>query len=98
MRKEKKDANRREHLEYSRAGSNRRVFRIAAATAQPWAEGGMPVRRVGRFTVADPDEIRVKLGNEVQMSAPAQIVTNDVGVSTVLKQSISALRRKKRSV
>ena len=71
---------------------------IGAATAQRWAKSGMPVRREGRFTVADPEEIRAWLGKEAHMSTPAQIVTNDADVSAVLKQSISALRRKKRSV
>jgi hypothetical protein len=31
---------------------------IGAASVQRWAKSGMPVRRQGRFTVAEADEIR----------------------------------------
>lgn len=68
---------------------------IGAATAQRWAKSGMPVRREGRFTVADADEIRKWLGREAYMPAPAQVLTNDADVTAALKASISALRRKR---
>jgi hypothetical protein len=69
---------------------------IGAAAAQRWAKGGMPVRREGRFTVADVDEIRRWLGRESHMPAPAHITTSGSDVTAALKESIAALRRKKR--
>lgn len=70
---------------------------IGAATAQRWAKGGMPVRREGRFTVADADEIRKWLGKEAHMPGSAYVVT-DTGddISAALRESISALRRQKK--
>jgi phage terminase Nu1 subunit (DNA packaging protein) len=32
------------------------------ASAQTWAKQGMPVKREGRFTIADPAEVQVWLG------------------------------------
>ncbi len=69
---------------------------IGAATAQRWAKSGMPVRREGRYTVADPDEIRQWLGREAHMSAPAYVATKDADISQAMKQSISAVRKQKR--
>lgn len=69
---------------------------VGTATAQRWAKSGMPVKREGRFTVADPDEIRAWLGRESHMPAPAHVLTKGADVSAALKQSISALRRLKR--
>jgi hypothetical protein len=70
---------------------------IGQTAAQRWAKSGMPVRREGRFTVADVNEIRQWLGREAHMPAPAQVVTEGTDLSAALKQSISALRRDKRS-
>jgi hypothetical protein len=70
---------------------------IGSASAQRWAKGGMPVRREGRFTVANADEIRQWLGREAHMPGAAHVVT-DTGddISAALKESISALRHQKR--
>jgi hypothetical protein len=68
---------------------------IGAASAQRWAKSGMPVRREGRFTVADADEIRKWLGREAHMPAPAHVLTGDADISSALKDSISALRRRR---
>jgi phage terminase Nu1 subunit (DNA packaging protein) len=70
---------------------------IGAATAQHWGKLGMPVRREGRFTVADTDEIRRWLAQEAHMPAPAHVMTNDTDISAALKESISAVRRPKRT-
>ena len=69
---------------------------IGAATAQRWAKGGMPVKREGRLTVADANEIREWLGREAHLPGAARVVT-DTGddISAALKESISALRRKR---
>ena len=69
---------------------------IGEASAQRWAKSGMPVKRHGRFTVADADEIRQWLGREVHMPAPAHVLTNDADVTAALKESISALLRRNR--
>jgi hypothetical protein len=68
---------------------------IGEATAQSWAKSGMPVRREGRYTVANTEEVRRWLGTEAHMPAPAHVVTNDADISAALKESISAVRRKR---
>jgi hypothetical protein len=70
---------------------------IGAATAQRWAKSGMPVKREGRYTIADSDEIRRWLGRETHMPAPAHVLTPNADISAALKESISAVRRRKRS-
>ncbi len=69
---------------------------IGAATAQHWAKTGMPVRKEGRFMVADRDELRKWLGEQAHMPGPAHVLTNDADVSAALKDSITALRRQNR--
>lgn len=64
-------------------------------TAQRWAKSGMPVRREGKFTVADVDELRRWLGREAHMPAPAHVLTMGADVPAALKESISAVRRRK---
>ena len=56
----------------------------------------MPVRKEGRFTVADPEDLRRWLGRESHMPEPAHIVTPQTDISAALKASISATRRQKR--
>jgi len=68
-------------------------LRIPASTAQRWAKDGMPVRREGRFTVADPQELRSWLGRESHMPGPAQVMTDESDVADALKDSIAAMRR-----
>lgn len=70
---------------------------LPVATAQRWGRSGMPVRREGRFTVADPVELRQWLGKESEMPAPAHIATNRADLAEGLKQSISEIRKKKRA-
>jgi hypothetical protein len=53
----------------------------------------MPIRRAGRFTVADADELRAWLGRESHMAAPARILTDKTDVTEALKESIAASRR-----
>lgn len=72
-------------------------LRIPAGTAQRWARDGMPVRREGRFTVADPGELTAWLGKEAHMPGSAQIMTNAADVADALKQSIAALGRNRKN-
>jgi hypothetical protein len=69
---------------------------IGAATAQRWAKSGMPVKREGRYMVAEPDDISSWLGREAHMPAPAHVMRADADITAALKQSISAVRRDKR--
>ncbi len=69
---------------------------IGAATAQRWAKSGMPVRREGRYTVADPEEISRWLGKEAHMAGDAIVATNEADIAAALKESISAVRKEKR--
>jgi hypothetical protein len=55
----------------------------------------MPVKREGRFTVADPVEVQAWLGQQSHMPKPAHILTNEADIAAALKESISAGRQKK---
>jgi len=65
------------------------------ASAQTWAKQGMPVKREGWFTVADPAEVQAWLGRQSHMPKPAHILTNDTDIAAALKESISVVKRQK---
>jgi hypothetical protein len=69
---------------------------IPVATAHRWAKDGMPVRREGRFTVADPTELSAWLGRESHMPAAAHVVTGETDLAAALSESISVARSNKR--
>jgi hypothetical protein len=66
---------------------------LSSATAHRWAKAGMPVRREGRFTVANRAELEAWLGRESGMPKPAHVVTGDADISAALKDSIRVARR-----
>jgi phage terminase Nu1 subunit (DNA packaging protein) len=66
---------------------------LSSATAHRWAKAGMPVRREGRFTVADRAELQEWLGRESGMPNPAHVMTGDADISAALKESIAVARR-----
>ena len=68
---------------------------LTAATVQRWAEDGMPVKREGRFTVAEPAELQAWLGRESHMPKPPQVIIGNTDMAAALKESISFARRKK---
>jgi len=70
-------------------------LKMPVATVHRWVEAGMPVRREGRYTVAHPDELRAWLGREAKMPQPAVIATNTADLTTGLKQSIAAARKRR---
>ncbi|HKD79530.1 MAG TPA: hypothetical protein VKH81_07535 [Candidatus Angelobacter sp.] len=55
----------------------------------------MPVRREGRFTIADPAEVQAWLGQQSHMPKPAHILTNDADIAGALRDSIAAVKGKK---
>ena len=69
---------------------------IPVATAHRWASEGMPVRREGRYTVADRDAVSAWLGRESHMPKTAHVMTADADMATALKESIAAARKRKR--
>lgn len=70
---------------------------LTPATAQRWAEDGMPVKREGRFTVADPAELQAWLGRESHMAKPAHVMTKGADIAAALKESLAAAKREKKS-
>jgi phage terminase Nu1 subunit (DNA packaging protein) len=52
---------------------------LTPATVQRWARGGMPVRREGRYTVADG--LEQWIGRESQMPKAAHVLTGDADIS-----------------
>lgn len=58
---------------------------LPTATAQRWARSGMPVRKEGRFTIADKSELQQWLGRESHMPAPAQVVGKNTDLASALK-------------
>ena len=72
-----------------------RYLGIPVATAHRWASEGMPVRRTGRFTVAERAEVSAWLGHESHMAKPAHIMTEDADIAAALKESIAAARKPK---
>jgi hypothetical protein len=58
---------------------------IPAATARRWTREGMPTRREGRFTFADPKELTAWLGREANMPGPAQIMAGKADVASSVR-------------
>jgi hypothetical protein len=72
-------------------------LKMPVSTAQRWAKAGMPVRREGRFTIAEADELRAWIAREAKMPAPAHIATNTADLSAGLKESIAAAKKRPRA-
>jgi hypothetical protein len=72
-----------------------RYLGIPVATAHRWASEGMPMRREGRFTVADREAVSAWLGRESHMPKPAHVMTKDADMTAALKESIAAARKRK---
>jgi hypothetical protein len=70
---------------------------LTPATAQHWAKSGMPVKREGRFTTADPAEIQAWIGRESHMPKPAHVMTKDADLSAALKDSLTVTRKSHKS-
>ena len=70
-----------------------RYLGIPVATAHRWASEGMPIRREGRFTVADREAVSTWLGRESHMPRPAHVMTQDADMAAALKESIAAARK-----
>lgn len=72
-----------------------RYLGIPVATAHRWAQEGMPVRREGRFAVAERDAISAWLGRESHMPKAAHVMTSEADLTAALKDSIAAARKRK---
>lgn len=68
---------------------------IPVATAHRWVEQGMPVRREGRFVVAERDQVSAWLGRESNMPRRAHVMTKDSDMAAALKESIAVANRRK---
>ena len=69
---------------------------IPVATAHRWVEQGMPVRREGRFVVAERDQVNAWLGRESHMPGPAHVMTKDANLAAALKESIAVANKRQR--
>src|SRR5437660_9804707 len=49
----------------------------------------MPVKREGRFTVADPAEVQAWLGQQSHMPKPAHILTGDADIAAAQRVDLS---------
>jgi phage terminase Nu1 subunit (DNA packaging protein) len=72
-----------------------RFLGTSPASAQTWAKQGMPVKREGRFAIANPEEVQAWLGQQSHMPKAAHILTDDADIAAALKDSISVVKRKK---
>ncbi|HEY7402037.1 MAG TPA: hypothetical protein VIB39_00820 [Candidatus Angelobacter sp.] len=72
-----------------------RFLGTTPGSAQTWTKQGMPVRREGRLTVADPAALQAWIGEQSHMPKPAHILTNDADITAALKDSLAITRRKK---
>jgi hypothetical protein len=63
------------------------------ATAHHSANEGMPVRREGRFTVADREAVSAWLGRESHMPEPAHVMIEDADMAAALKESLAAVQK-----
>jgi hypothetical protein len=70
---------------------------MSPAVAHRWAKAGMPIRREGRFTVADRTELQEWLGREAGMPKPAHVLTGDADIFTALKDSLAVSPRVRRN-
>jgi hypothetical protein len=68
---------------------------MTPATAQHWARSGMPVKREGRYTAAEPAEIQGWIGRESHMPKPAHVMTKDADIAAALKDSLAVTRKSK---
>ncbi|HET9698269.1 MAG TPA: hypothetical protein VFP40_15460 [Terriglobales bacterium] len=65
------------------------------SVAQRWAKSGMPVRRQGRYVIADTDQLSAWLGREQHLAAPAHIAASEGDLIADLKQSLKTSKHKK---
>lgn len=67
------------------------------STAQRWAKGGMPVKREGRYIVADREELSRWLGRESGTSQSVHVAaTGERDLSEELRRGLTEARRTRR--
>jgi len=67
-----------------------------ASTVQRWANEGMPVKKIGRYVEASPEELQKWLGREAGTYAPVHIPTSDADLTADLKRGLAEARGKKK--
>lgn len=66
------------------------------STVQRWAGEGMPVKRIGRYVEASPQELERWLGREAGTKAPVHIPTSEADLVAELRRGLSEARAKGR--
>jgi len=66
------------------------------STVQRWAGEGMPVKRIGRYVEASPQELEQWLGREAGTKTPVHIPASDADLIADLKRGLSEARQKGR--
>jgi len=67
------------------------------STAQRWAKNGMPVRREGRYVVADRAELSRWLGRESGTAQPVHVAAaGERDLSEDLRRGLTEVRRRRR--
>jgi hypothetical protein len=64
------------------------------SVVQRWADGGMPVRKQGRYVTSTPDELNQWLSRE--SGKPVHVATDNTDLTAELKRGISFVRRAQR--
>ena len=70
---------------------------LTPATAQRWAESGMPIKREGRYTIAEPAEIQAWIGRESHMPKAAHVLTGEADIAAALKDSLALTRKRRKA-
>jgi hypothetical protein len=66
-------------------------------TVQRWAKDGMPVKREGRYIVADREELSRWLGRESGSAQPVRVAgANERDLTADLKHGLAEARRTRR--
>ena len=63
------------------------------AVVERWAKAGLPVRRVGRYTIARPEELQAWMSREIGAPAP---LAEDSDFREELRASVAAAKQQRR--
>ena len=66
-------------------------------TVKRWAEEGMPVKREGRFVIADKDSLAAWLGEGDAVRGAVHVATRAEDLTADLRKGLAAIRNSRRS-